>query len=228
MGPSFYDYESAGGGFDYDVEPGIFTHLDNYDSGIAMVMGLEYGYKKGRHLLTAGLRYSMFNAGNYSFFDPDNNETYDHDLHVSVPELILGYGYNLGGSGNIIKEEEENKWLFPAEAGLMFMLGESEDNTDLFVGGGFLRKFTSKIYGGLKGFGFSEGGAPMLSIAYTEDPDILIHNFSFLVFPMMGVTVAALEYNIALNRFSLGAFIGGPVDSGISDMAVGIGAGYYF
>ena len=228
MGPSFYSYQDAGGGFDYDVEPGIFTNLDNYEEGIAIVMGLEYGYKKGRHLLSAGFRYSMIDAGDYSFFDSDDNRDYDHRLNVAVPELILGYGYNLGGSGNITAEKDINKWLFPAETGLMFMLGDNEDNTDLFIGGGFLRKISSKLYIGLKGFGFSGGGAPLLSLAYSEDPDRLIHNYSFLVFPMMGTVVGAFEYNIAFNRFSIGSFLGGPIDQGFENMALGIGAGYYF
>ena len=227
VGPSVYSYEKAGGGFDYDVPPGLFTDLNNNEDGIGIVMGLEYGYKKDRHILTAGLRYSTFNAGNYSFFDPDDNETYDHEITVEVPELILGYSYNLGGNGNIVKAEDENKWLLPAEAGLMFMLSMDEDNTELIAGGGALRKITDNIYAGLRVFAFTQGGAPMLSMAFSKDPDKLIHNYSFIIFPMMGSAVAAFEYNIGIKRYSFGILGGGPLND-FSHSAIGFSAGYFF
>ena len=110
----------------------------------------------------------------------------------------------------------------------MFMLSESEDNTMSFAGLGFLRKITESLYAGIKAWGFEQGGVPMLSLAYTKDPDTIIHNYSLTVFPMMGMVVGSFEYNIGINRFSLGAFIGGPMDQGLDNMAIGIGAGYYF
>ena len=228
MGPAFYKLDKAGGIFDDNYSPPDFTNIHVRDNDIEMIMGLEYGFKKGRHLLTAGLRYSTMTALEYSFFDSDDNQDYDNRLNVSAAELILGYGYNLGGSGRIETEENRNKWIFPAEAGLMFMLSEhNSGNTEMFAGGGFLRKITKKLYAGIKGIAFTGGGAPMLSIAYTKDPDKIIHNYSFLAFPMMDTFVGAFQYNIAINRFSFGAFAGGPLEN-IQDIAVGFGAGYYF
>ncbi len=227
MGPGLFKIEKANGIFNYESELN-FTRLDVRDEDIEMIMGLEYGYKKGRHLLSAGLRYTNMNILEYSFFDVDDGRDYDMMLHSSTFELILGYGYNLGGSGKIIEEKDRNKWLFPAETGLMFMSGGSEDNTDIFAGGGALRRITPNLYAGIKLFVFSEGGAPMLSIATTKNPDKIIHNYSALVFPVMGTTVGAFEYNIGINKISLGAFMGGPLDNGLQDIAFGVGAGYYF
>ena len=227
MGPGFFKVDKAGGLFDYKFDPADFTHVDVRDQDIEMIMGLEYGYKKGRHVLTAGLRYTNMNILEYSFFDVDDGKDYDQMLASSTFELLLGYGYNLGGSGEIVKEEDKDKWLFPAETGLMFSLRDEEDNTQIYAGGGALRKIAGNFYGGLKLVVFQEGGAPMLSVAHTKDPDKLIHNYSVLVFPMFDMLVGAFHYSIAINRFSLSAFAGGPLEK-ITDMGIGIGAGYFF
>ena len=229
MGPTFYSVNGSDGALNGIDPSGLFDHTEAMDGGAGMVMGMEYGVNKGRHILTAGFRYSILtNILNYSFYDVEDDDVYDQNLRGSVPELILGYGYNLGGSGRIETEENKDKWLFPTEAGLMFMLSESEDNTMSFAGLGFLRKITESLYAGIKAWGFEQGGVPMLSLAYTKDPDTIIHNYSLTVFPMMGMVVGSFEYNIGINRFSLGAFIGGPMDQGLDNMAIGIGAGYYF
>ena len=229
MGPTFYSVTGSDGALNGIDPSGLFNHTEAMDGGAGMVMGLEYGLKKGRHLLTAGLRYSVLSKIlNYSFYDVEDDDVYDQNLSGTVPELILGYGYNLGGSGRIETEENKDKWLFPAEAGLMLMLNNNDDNTMPFAGIGFLRKFTQSLYAGIKAWGFEQGGIPMLSLAYTKDPDKIIHNYSLTVFPMMGMVIGSFEYNIGINRFSLGAFIGGPMDQGLENMAIGIGAGYYF
>ncbi len=171
-----------------------------------MIMGLEYGYKKNRHIYTAGLRITSMNILEYTFFDTQDAKEYSQIMRSTTFELLLGYGYNFGGTGRISKEKDEVKWIFPAETGLMFNLNSSEDNTDIFVSGGFLRKFTKKMYWGIKGFVFKEGGAPLLSLAVSEDPDKLINNFSFMVFPVDGSVAGALEYNLGIKRISIGAF----------------------
>ena len=228
LGPAFCHVMQAGGLLDNNVSPTVFDSLDVNDSYVSMVMGLEYGIKTGRHIFSAGLRYSSMELFNYSFYDADDGRSYDNRVRATVPEIILGYGYNLGGSGNIETEENRNKWLFPAEAGFMIMLGEDEDNTEPYAGGGALRRFGENIYLGLKTVVFQEGGAPMISFAYTKDPDEIINNFSVLVFPMFDTVVGAFHYSFVFRKISLSSFIGGPLDEGIESMAVGFGAGYYF
>ena len=226
FGPAFFKVDKAGGIFDYE-NSAAFTNLDVRDQDIETVTGLEYGYKKDRHILSVGLRYTTMNILEYSFYDADDLRDYDKQLASSTFELLLGYGYNLGGTGKIIAEEDRNKWLFPAETGIMIMLQEEEDNTQIYAGGGALRKITDKLYAGIKAVIFQEGAAPMISVAYSKDPDKLLQNYSVLVFPMFDTLVGAFHYSIAFNRFSLSAFAGGPLES-ITDMGIGFGAGYYF
>ena len=83
------------------------------------------------------------------------------------------------------------------------------------------------MYWGIKGFVFGEGAAPLISFAVSKDPDKLIHNYSFLLFPIDGSAAGAFQYNIGIKRISIGAFAGGPLTD-LQDMAVGIGLGYYF
>ena len=227
MGPSFYRIIKAGGIFEKDYSSAEFTNLDQVENDIGIVMGFEYGYKKDRHLLTAGFRYTNLNILDYSYYNPDKNEDENIGLRASAFELILGYGYNLGGSGRIEKEEDRNKWLLAADAGFMIMLSMDENNTVPLGGFGFLKRITKNYYAGIRGFVFSEGGAPMLSIAYTKDPDIIIHNYSFAVFPIMDTLVGAFQYNIAFQRISLGIIAGGPLES-MTDLGIGLTAGYYF
>ena len=227
-GPTFCHVTQAYGLLDNNVSPTVFDNLDVNEDFIGMVMGLEYGLKTGRHILTVGLRYSTMELFNYAFYDADDGRSYDGKVIAAVPEIILGYGYNLGGSGKTEKEENRNNWLFPAEAGLMIMLGDDENNTVPYAGGGALRRFGENIYLGLKAIVFEENGAPMLSIAYTKDPDKIIHNASVIVLPMMEEVIGAFHYSFVFHKINLSAFLGGPLDSGINDMAVGFGAGCYF
>ena len=230
LGPSFYSIEKSGGVFNEEYVSGEFQSVDQRDGGSGFIAGMEYGYKTGRHILTAGLRLtSLMSILDYSYQNP-SLDVFDSELVGTSAELLLGYGYNFGGSGRIETEENRNKWLFPAEAGFMIQSGESSDNTNIIFFGGGLRKFTENLYFGLKLFAFNEGGAPLLSMAYTKDPDKRIDNYSFIVVPLNGETIYAFQYNIGINRYNLGLFSGGPIGSGFdfSGAAVGITAGYFY
>ncbi len=230
MGPAYYSIHDQGGIFNYDYDTGSFNHVEINKEGMEMIAGVEYALKKGRHLLSAGLRLTTMDLADYSYTDPGNGDTYDSSLSGSTAEIILGYGYNLGGSGRIETEENRNKWMFPASAGFMFQMGESENNTDFVVFGGALKRINENYYAGLKLFAFQEGAAPLISIAYSKNPDKRIDNYSLIVVPMMGEVIYAVEYSIGIKRISFGLFSGGPIraGSGLSDAAVGFSLGYFY
>ena len=229
IGPNFYSIEKKTGIFDNDVSPGLFSYLqetrEEIDLGITM--GLEYGIKRGRHILTAGLRYTSLSLLDYEFYDVDDDDYYKQRLNASVPEIILGYGYNMGGSGRIVTEENKDKWLFPVDAGLMSDITNLTGSSEFYAGFGALKKVTDSLYLGLKGIGASNGGAPLLSIAYTKDPDKRIDNYSAVVMPIYDMVIGAFQYNIGFKKINLGAFLISTLDS--SDfIALGLGAGYFF
>ncbi len=228
MGPTFYTVTGSDGALN-DIDPsGLFNHTEAMDGGAGLVMGMEYGIKKGRHLLTAGFRYSILsNIMNYSFYDVGDDKDYDQSLTGSVPELILGYGYNLGGSGRIETEENKDKWLFPVDAGLMSDMTNLTGSSDIYLGSGALKKVSDSLYMGLKLIVASNGGAPLLSLAYTKDPDKRIDNYSAVIIPMYDMVIGAFQYNIGLKRINLGAFLISTLNSS-EFIALGLGAGYFY
>ena len=98
--------------------------------------------RKDRHIYTAGLRITSMNILEYTFFDTQDAQEYSQIMSSTTFELLLGYGYNFGGTGKITAENEEDKWIFPADAGLMFNLGGSDNNYKYF----YIRWFSEKIY----------------------------------------------------------------------------------
>ena len=162
MGPAFFIVTREYGLFNNEYDPADFTDVAPRDKDVEMIMGLEYGYKKDRHIYTAGLRITSMNILEYTFFDTQDAQEYSQIMSSTTFELLLGYGYNFGGTGKITAENEEDKWIFPADAGLMFNLGGSDNNTNIYISGGFLRKFTKNMYWGIKGFVFGEGSKHLL------------------------------------------------------------------
>ncbi|MCP5515329.1 MAG: porin family protein [Spirochaetales bacterium] len=193
------------------------------EDGIGPVAGIEYSYKINRHVFNLGIRASSINVLEYTAVEGEG----DFRLDSSTVEFLVGYGYNFGGKGNKVQtEESREKWLFPVHAGFMYMQ-DSDSPYSPLVEAGFLYRFTETKYFGLTGFALSEGGGPLLTMAWTKDPDRVINSIGFIIMPMQDMIIGAGGYNFAWKRFSIGAIFGGPLDD-VQHIAYGLAAGYYF
>ena len=118
---------------------------------------------------------------------------------------MLGYGYNLGGTGKKEKTVSDRKWLFPATAGFLYFSHNEAlvpmAKTD------FLYGFTESFYAGVSLLYTSNNiglVVPVLSTAFTKDPEKTIHNVSFIMFPG---PIGIFSYSISLNRYMAGLIL---------------------
>ncbi len=235
-----YRQLSGSGFFDNAMDMSDISNFSLYESGITGIFGFEYSYKINRHILNMGIRLSSTGLTDYTAYDSAEDWYNDYRLDSGTVEVLLGYGYNLGGSGEIATGDNRKKWLFPAAFGLMFFNegedeneeeNENEDSGSTYpmAMGGALLAITDSFYLGITLFGFQQGGGPLVTFAWTKDPEMFINSCGFIVMPIGGATIAAGMYSISIKRFTVGAIIAGPVsgDDG-GDIVYGLLMGYYF
>ena len=229
LGLFYRDTYERGGGMEEagDLIPNI-NYYDLADDTIGMLAGLEYSLKINRHVFSLGLRVSSASLLEYGYYDSSEDDDGDFNLSTFTSEILIGYGYNLGGKGDKVQtDENREKWLFPVQTGILSIPSDDNRELSLTIDAGLLYKFTETGYFGLSVLGFSEGAFPLFTAAWTKDPDTIIHSLGFIVVPIQGMTIAAFKYSYAWKRFSIGTMIAGEV-ADLSNLAYGISAGYYF
>lgn len=230
MGFSFSTVTEYSGLFEYGEElPGINDFSFTDKNAFGSTFGIEYSHKINRHILSAALRVTSTKYVDYYIQNEETSSDADVNLRADTLEATLGYGYNFGGSGNTGTDESRKKWLLPAHAGYFFpsAKGDGEDGSPVLTGG-ILYGLSDNFYLGMTVLGFREGGAPMLSAAWTKDRDKFINNVSAMVLPMFDETVILGSYGIGYNSLGFAVAAGGPLTSFLSDGIWGFLIGYYF
>jgi len=229
MGAAYRNIYEAGGFFEYGGETPDIYYFELMEDGVAPLFGFEYSYKIKRHVLSLGMRFSTGSLVEYSYHNSFENWDEDFRLDAATAEFLVGYGYNFGGAGDKVQTEESRlKWLFPVHFGFLLMPDDNNSNSvSPVAAGGILYKFKENVYLGITGFGFKDGGAPLLTAAWGKDPDRMINSAGFIVIPMMDTIIASGIYSIAINRFSISAIFGGDLTT-IGNIAYGLMAGYFF
>lgn len=231
MGAAYRSIYETGGFFEDGMDMTEITEFSLRQDGVTPMFGFEYSHKINRHIFNLGMRFSSTSILEYYYHDVAENWDYDAKLVSDNIEFLAGYGYNFGGSGdNIQTEESRFRWLFPVHAGYLFYGGGGDDETkgSGMAAGGILYSFQGNVYFGITGFGFQEGGGPLVTVAWSRDPDNIINSFGFVVLPIGDETIAAGMYSLAFKRVSMGILFAGAIGGTADNSVLGITAGYYF